>query len=137
MTLFFALFLAFADISAVKVEPNLEKRSDLALDNANRAIDDARAAYQAGDVKKTESQLEEVRQSVDVSVDALESSGKTPRGSKYYKQAELKLRQLLRRLAGFRDEMSVEDRKPLEDAVTRVQEVHDRVLAAIMSKKKR
>ena len=131
------MFLAFADLSDVKTEPNLERRSDLALQNANRAIDDARAAYQAGDLSKTDAQLMEVRESVDVTLDALENSGKKPRNSKYYKQAEIKLRQLLRRLSGFRDEMSVDDRKPLEDAVTRVQEVHDRVLAAIMSKKKR
>jgi len=136
VTFLFALFLAFADLAAVKTEPNPGKRSDLALENANRAIDEARAAYQAGDMKKTEAQLNEVRESVEVSLEALESSGKQPRNSKYYKQAEIKLRQMLRRLAGFRDEMSVEDRKPLEDAATRLQEVHDHLLSEIMSKKR-
>ena len=137
MTFLIALLLAFADISGVKTETNLEKRSDLALQNANRAIDEARSAYQGGDLKKTDARLNEVRESVDVSLDALESSGKKPRNSKYYKQAEIRLRQMLRRLAGFRDEMSVEDRKPLDDAATRLQEVHDRLLSEIMSKKKR
>jgi hypothetical protein len=137
VTFLFALLLAFADLSAVKTEPNPEKRSDLALENANRAIDEARAAYAAGDVKKTDAHLDEVRESVDVSLEALESSGKQPRNSKYYKQAEIRLRQMLRRLAGFRDEMSVEDRKPLDDTETRLQEVHDRLLLDIMSKKKR
>ena len=66
----------------------------------------------------------------------MESSGKQPRKSKYYKQAEIKLRHMLRRLSGFRDEMSVEDRKPLDDAATRLQEVHDRLLSEIMSKKR-
>jgi hypothetical protein len=137
VTFLLALLLAFADLSAVKTEPNPEKRSDLALENANTAIDEARAAYAAGDVKKTDASLSEVRESVDVSLEALESSGKQPRNSKYYKQAEIKLRQMLRRLSGFRDEMSVEDRKPLDDAEARLQEVHDRLLLDIMSKKKR
>lgn len=137
MTLFLTLFLALVDLSSVRSQPNAEKRSELALDNANHAIDEARAAYQSGDMAKTGAELNEVRESVDVTLDALESSGKQPRKSKYFKQAEIKLRQMLRRLSGFRDEMSVEDRKPLDDAATRVQEVHDRLLSEIMSKKKR
>ena len=135
MILLLAFFLAF-DLSAVKTVPNPERRSDLALENANHAINEARTAYQAGDVKKADVELIEVRESVDVSLDALESSGKQPRRSKYYKQAEIKLRHMLRRLSGFRDEMSVEDRKPLDDAATRMQEVHDRLLSEIMSKKR-
>lgn len=136
MTFLLALFLAFADVTAVKAEPNLEKRSDLALEEANRAIDAARAAYQAGDVKNAVANLNEVAESVQVSLDSLEKSGKEPRRSKYFKNAEIKLRQMIRRLAGFRDEMSVEDRKPLEDAEARLQEVHDRLLSEIMSKKR-
>jgi len=135
VTFLFALFLAFADVTAVK-EPNLEKRSDLALEEANRAIDAARAAYQAGDVKNAVANLNEVAEAVQVALDSLENSGKQPRRSKYFKNAEIKLRQMMRRLAGFRDEMSVEDRKPLEDAEARLQEVHDRLLAEIMSKKR-
>lgn len=135
MTLFLALALAFADIASVKAEPNPDKRSDLALENANRALDEARDAYQAGNMQKTDAELEEVRQSVDLSLDSLEKSGQKPRNSKYYKRAEIALRKMLRRLAGFRDEMSIDDRKPLEDVATRVQEVHDRLLSEIMTKK--
>lgn len=136
MTFLLVLFLAFADVTAVKTEPNLEKRSDLALEEANRAIDAARAAYQAGDIKNAVANLNEVAESVQVSFDSLEKSGKEPRRSKYFKNAEIKLRQMIRRLSGFRDEMSVEDRKPLEDAEVRLQEIHDRLLSEIMSKKR-
>ena len=137
MTIVLALLLAFADLSEVKTEPNLEKRSDLALENANRAIDDARSSYQAGDSKKADAELAEVRESVDLSLESLENSGKPARNSKYFKRAEIKLREMLRRLSGFRDEMSVDDRKPLDDTAARVQEVHDRLLQEIMSKKKK
>lgn len=129
------LLLGLADIAGLKTEPNLGKRSDLALEDANRAIDEARAAYQAGDAKKTDADLLEVREAVNVCLESLENSGQRPRTSKYYKNAEIKLRLLLRRLNNFRDEMSVDDRKPAEDDVSRLQEVHDRLLNEIMSKK--
>jgi hypothetical protein len=128
--------MAFADIASVKSESNLEKRSDLALENANRALDEARTAYEAGNVQKTDVELQEVRESVDLSFDSLENSGQQPRKSKYYKRAEIALRKMLRRLSGFRDEMSVDDRKPLDDVANRVQEVHDRLLSEIMTKKR-
>lgn len=137
MTLLLAFILAVTDVASVKAEPNPEKRSELALANANHAIDDARAAYQAGDLNKTSAELEEVRESVEVSFDSLQQSGKAPRKSKYYKRAEIKIREMLRRLAGFRDLMSVEDRKPLESAVARLQELHDKLLAEIMTRNKR
>ena len=135
MTFALMLLLGLADIAGLKTEPNLGKRSDLALEDANRAIDEARAAYQAGDAKKTDADLLEVREAVDVCLESLENSGQRPRTSKYYKNAEIKLRLLLRRLNNFRDEMSVDDRKPAEDDVSRLQEVHDRLLNEIMSKK--
>ena len=136
MTAVFALFLAFADVSTVKAEPNLERRSDLAIEDANLAIDNARAAYQAGDIKKTDEQLKEVRELVDLSLESLDNSGKKPRNNSHYKRAELKINKMLRRLSGFRDEMSVEDRKPLDEVAARLQEVHDRLLTEIMSKKR-
>ncbi len=136
MTSILVLFLVFADITAVKSEPNLEKRSDLALANADRAIDDARSDYQAGDPGKTDADLKQVRELVDLSLESLESSGKQARNSKYFKRAEIRIREMLRRLASFRDEMSVDDRKPLDDAAARLQEVHDRLLLEIMSKKR-
>ncbi len=136
MTIALMLFLAFADINSVKVEANPERRSELALENANRDIDEARSAYQAGDVKKSDADLDEVRQSVELSYDSLEQSGKQPRKSKYYKQAEIRVRAMLRRLASLRDEMSVDDRATLDSAATRLQEIHDKLLTEIMSKKR-
>ena len=49
--------MAAADLSSVKTEPDPEKRSDLALANADHAIDEARQAYTAGDVKKMEERM--------------------------------------------------------------------------------
>lgn len=133
---FILIFLMFApDISALKGEPDLEKRSELALANADRQVDAARDAYRGGDLKKMEAALEELRDSVNLSAESLDQAHKKARNNKYYKRAELKVRALLRRLSGFHDEVSAEDRKQIEAVRQRLQEVHDQLLAQIMSKK--
>src|SRR5947209_609037 len=93
-----ALFLAFWDLGAVKSEPDLDKRSELALVNADHAIDEARKAYSDGDQKGVQAGLKEVTESVDLCYDSLQRSHTSPRKSKYYKRAEQKLQVLIRRL---------------------------------------
>jgi hypothetical protein len=130
------LLLALGDIASVKSEPDLERRSELALATADKDIDAAKLAYNGGDEKAEQEALAEVKELVDVSYDALEHSNKAPRRSKYYKNAELKLSALLRRLNSFRDQVSFESREAVDAVIKRVSDVHDEVLAAIMSKKK-
>ena len=130
------LLLAFGDVVTVKSEPDLERRSELALANADKQVDAAKQAYNGGDEKAEQQALVEVRELVDVSYDALEHTNKAPRRSKYYKNAELKLTALLRRLHSFRDQVNFESREAVDAVIKRVSDVHDELLAAIMSKKK-
>ena len=130
------LLLAFGDVATMKSEPDLERRSELALANADKQVDAAKQAYNGGDEKAEQQALVEVRELVDVSYDALEHTNKAPRRSKYYKNAELKLTALLRRLHSFRDQVSFESREAVDAVIKRVSDVHDELLAAIMSKKK-
>jgi hypothetical protein len=133
----FVLFFAFWDLGAVQSEPDLDKRSELALTNADHEIDEARKAYTAGDEKGTEGALEEVSQSVVVCYDALEHSHTAPRKSKYYKRAEQKVQVLIRRLSGFRDEVGFEARQSVERTINKLSDVHDQLITDIMSKKRR
>ena len=130
------LWLVFGDIAAVKSEPDLERRSELALATADKQVDAARQAYTGGDDKAEQEALVEVQELVDVSYDALEHSKQAPRRSKYYKNAELKVKALLRRLNRFRDEVNFESREAVDVVIKRLSDVHDELLAAIMSKKK-
>ncbi|HEX4593676.1 MAG TPA: hypothetical protein VH157_05360 [Bryobacteraceae bacterium] len=136
MTYLLALLIAFADITAVKSEPDLEKRSELALANADRAVGEAREAYNSGNDKVQQAALLEVQQSVEASYDALEHSNKAPRRSKYYKNAELKVRALIRRLGSFRDEVSFETQQSVEAVIKKLSDVHDQLINDVMSKKK-
>ena len=136
MNLLLIVILAF-DLASIKTEPNLEKRSELALDHAGAALDQAREAYNAGDVAKMELALGEVGESVELAYHALTDTGKDARRNpKFFKRAELRTRELMRRLEGIRETVSYQDRGLVEIVRDRVAEVHDDLLKGIMSKKK-
>ena len=136
MTFVLVLLIAFADITTVKSEPDLEKRSELALANADRAIDEAKQAYNNGNDKAEQTALVEVQESVEACYDALEHTNKAPRKSKYYKSAELKVRALIRRLASFRDEVGVDTRQSVDAVMKKLSDVHDQLVNDVMSKRK-
>jgi hypothetical protein len=136
VTFVLLLLIAFGDLAAVKAEPDFDKRSELALANAERAMDDAHKAYGTADDKAEQAALDELAESVAVCYDALQQSHQAPRKSKYYKRAELRVRALMRRLAGFRDEVSFDARQSVETVLKKLSDVHDQLLADIMSKKK-
>lgn len=135
MTFVLICLMMAADLASVKLETDPQRRSELALANADRNIDVAREAYQAGDLGKMKAALNEVEESVNLSAESLEQTHKHARNNKYYKRAELKVRALSRRLASFRDEVAVDDRKQVEEVHQRLQQVHDKLISDIMSKK--
>jgi len=137
MTWMVLVLLSF-DLGSIKTEPNLEHRSELALTNANSALDTARSAYDSGDAAKAEAALQELRESVDLAFDSLTSTGKDPRRSpKYFKKAEMSIRLLLRRIEGVAQNFSFADRNGIEHIRDHVSEIHDNLIEGIMSKKKK
>ncbi len=131
-----AILALAIDLGTVKTEPKLEKRSQLALQYANTALDSAKTAYQDGRFEKTQAHLAEVRDAVTLSYDSLVATGKNPRKSSGpFKAAEKATRELLRRLIGFKDSMSVVDHPVLEPVMENIKEVHDQLLSGIMSGK--
>ncbi len=136
---FLAAVPSWADLEAVKAEPNLEKRAGLALDNAERALKSAQDAYLAdGDMKQVGASLQEVSTSVELAYDSLLQTHKNPsRSPKYFKKAEIETRELLRRIDDFRGQMSVDDRDPLDKVRAVIQKVHESLLQGIMGGKKK
>ncbi len=131
------VILALAlDLGTVKTEPKLEKRSELALQYANTALDSAKTAYQEGRFEKTQEALGQVKDAVTLSYDSLMATGKNPRKSSgAFKNAEKATRELLRRLLGFRDSMSVVDHPVLDPVMEDVKVVHENLLSGIMTGK--
>ena len=128
--------LAFADLAAVKDETDLNRRSELALMNADEKIDAARQAYQAGNEAAEAADIQEVADSVALSYASLEQTHSAPRKSRYYKRAELKVSALMRRLSGFRDEVNFDFRPHVDAALKKLSDIHDELLSDIMSKRK-
>jgi hypothetical protein len=131
------LLQAQTGLDLVMAEPNLEKRSEKALQHAGKVLTAAWASYKAGDAKGSKTGLEEVRESVELAMKSLQESGKNPRKSpKYFKRAELKTRELVRRLDSFSHDAALDDRPPIDKLKARIQEIHDELLQGIMGKRK-
>ena len=136
MTPALVIFLAFADLASVKAEPDLNRRSELALLNADEKIDAARQAYQAGNESAEDAAIQAVADSVTLCYEALEQTHGAPRKNRYYKKAELKVSALMRRLSGFRDEVSFDFRPKVDVVLKRISDIHDELLSDIMSRRK-
>ena len=122
-----------ADLKAALAEHDLGRRSKLALDNAGSALKVAREAYQQGDTKALSTAAKEIQESVDLAWDSLESTGKNPRKSpRWFKQAEIETRNLLKKLETLQHDMGFEDRPLLDNAKARLQKVHDDLLTGLM-----
>src|SRR6185437_14897029 len=125
-----------ADLASLEQEPNLERRSQLAMDYANSALDSARSAYQANDLEKTLAQLSDVGAAVDLAYHSLQQTGKEARRDpKFFKHTELSTRELLRRIEGLAQSMSLQARSLAEKVHDRVAAIHDDLLQKIMAKK--
>jgi hypothetical protein len=125
-----------ADLKQAMAEPNLEKRAKLALENASAAYQTARSAYDSGENEKVSAAATEITESVDLAYTSLMKTGKDPRKSpKWFKQAEIETRNLLRRIETFQQQMSFSDRELLDKTKAKVQQVHDDLLVGLMEGK--
>jgi hypothetical protein len=136
MILLLTLLLAL-DLTGIKTEPRLEKRSQLALQFADSALDSARDSYKKGDLEACRASLADVEAGVELSYESLMATGKDPRrNSGPFKNAEKSTRQILRRLDNLSDLMSAFDRSAVEPVQHSVSDIHDKLITGIMGKKK-
>ncbi|MBM3774070.1 MAG: hypothetical protein FJW37_02815 [Acidobacteria bacterium] len=126
-----------ADLEKVKAEPNAEKRSRAALDHAAQAFKLARQQYGSGDLRRTESLLDEMLAAVELADSSLRSTGKDARRSpKHFKKAEIELRELLRKLDNFEQDLAVEDRYLTSRPRERIRHLHEELLLGILGGRK-
>ena len=126
----------WADEARIQAEPNLEKRSRVALDEAEDSVDAAKKAYHVGDLTTAEQRIDDVARYTEMAFAALKATGKNPRRSpKHFKHAEIKSRSLLRQLDGLAHYMDASDRTMVDPAKERIRKVNEEILAGIMGKK--
>jgi hypothetical protein len=125
-----------ADMSTVTAEPNLEKRSYLAIQHAGMELDAARKAYSDDNMAEFKQRVAEIGDLAELSYKSLQDTGKKARKSpKWFKRAEQGLRKLLRGVDNLEKDVSLEDRPMVESVRKRMQVVHDNLLHDIMTKK--
>ena len=136
LTMLLATQVLRADLTEVKNEPNLEKRSEKALENANVAVDEARKAYKSSDLAVFGSWLKEVEESAELSYQSLEDTGKAARRSpKFFKRAEMKIHALAKRLEALGGDVNFEDRVLVEATRKKLSDLEDKIVFEIMTKK--
>ena len=117
-------------VAELKMEPNPQKRSDKALIFADEAFDSARDFYQKGQIDKGDARLEDMTNALIACVQSLSEAHK----GRLYKKAEMNVATLQRRLQGLVDDLSIQQRGWAEYTSRKVDEIHDKLLAGVMSK---
>lgn len=136
-TIGLALGQADDPLAAVRAEANPEKRYSLALEFGDKQIKRAREQYDNGRLEGFRTALQLVDKSVRLCDDSLRSTGKDPaRSPKHFKRAEKKLREMLRKLSGLENAVSVNDRSDVEKVRMAVQELQEEMLIDIVGRRK-
>jgi hypothetical protein len=133
----FALCLGAADLEAVKKEPDLQKRSNLALDVAAAALKEARALpAEGGSSADLEKGMDTMIEAVELSLKSLRDTGKRPNKlTPYYKRGELKTHEMQKQIENLIQALAFDNRPPAEKAQARLIVLHDEFLFGVMSGK--
>jgi len=124
------LLLGAIDMAAVKAEPDSIKRGFLALDYAFERLAEARkrtdeeAAFRAA--------VDEVAAGAEFAVEAFKS-GRRKTGD--FKKAEVRARDLLRRLDTLRQDAPLDDRPAVEAVEKRVRAVQEELLSMVLGRR--
>jgi hypothetical protein len=111
-------------------EQDPARRSATELNDAEQAFDDARAAYDKGDIDKGDAELEKMTKALDACLGSLEVAHK----ARYFKKAEIKVALLQRRMSGLLDDIELPRRGWAEQTSRKLDEIHDKLLAGAMRK---
>jgi hypothetical protein len=132
------LVLVAQDIEAVRKEPNLARRSQRALEFADREMAKAqRIVRDFGSRTELQAALDSVVAGSELALQALRETGRPPRRlSREYKRGELKTRDLIRRLEDLGKALSLDDRSMAEGALKQVNGIHEDFLLGVMGQKR-
>jgi len=117
-------------IGDIQAEHDPVRRSDLALNLAGSAFDNARSLYTQGDIQKGDAQLEQMTNALNECVVSLQTAHK----SRFYKKAEQRVAFLQRRMSGLLEDLSVQQRGWAEYTNRKLDEIHDKLLEGVMRK---
>lgn len=131
------LGLSAADLDAAKKEPDLLKRSEMALSVAAESLKAARALpAEGGSLADLQKDMDVMVEAVELSLQALRDTGKHPNKlAKYYKHGELQTREMEKQMENLIQALAYDNRSPAEKAHDRLVVLHDEFLFGVMSGK--
>lgn len=129
--------LAAQDLEAVMKEPNLTRRSQRALEFAEREMAKAqKIVKEFGSRTELQAALDHVVEGSELALQSLRETGRPPRRlTREYKRGELKTRDFLRRLEDLEKALALDDRPMAEAALKRVTRIHEDFLSGVMGQK--
>lgn len=114
----------------VAEQHNPGKRSELAIELAAKALEQARGYYELGKMDQADAQLDVVEALAKECLDSARESRK----EKYWKRAELKTAALSRQIRSLIDQLSYNQRERAQLLAKQVESIHDKLLAGVMAK---
>lgn len=133
IVLILAGLLSAGGLDQIRQETNPGKRSEKVIQYSQERLTAAREYALADDQKPFQEILEEVAEGAELALSSLEEKrdiGKT-------KKAELRCREILRRLETLRLDLPVENRAFIEKIMERVHHVQDELVTVALRKKRK
>lgn len=117
-------------LDELKAQHDPAKRSEMALNLADTAFDNARDYYAKGEIEQGDAQLENMTNALNECVVSAETAHK-PR---FYKKAEQNVATLQRRIKTLLDDLELQKRGWAEYTDRKLEEIHEKLLAGVMRK---
>jgi hypothetical protein len=124
------VYVMAGDLDEVKAEHNAGKRSELAIQYADHALDQARTYYKTGDTVHGEAELDSVASLADECFRSVQEANK----SKYWKKTEMKIGMLTRRVRSLAEDLGYDQREKASQLADHLSEIRDKLLQGVMSK---
>lgn len=126
-----------AGLDAVRAEPRLERRSELAIEFAGAELARARkTVVESGSRPILEEALRHVAEGCQLALDSLRQTGKRPNKlGRQYKKGEMRTRAYIKELTDLALALSLDDRPYAEEIRNKVQLLHEEFLLSVMGGK--
>ena len=129
---------AAADLQAIRAQPDPVKRSQLALAHGDTTAKQTAKACQANEYDECMKLLREVQDAAMLAKEALDQTGiDASRNPRHHKNAEVRVRQILKTVEAARPYIHPEDQAAYEAVVKHLSGLNDELLQAVMSRRKK
>ena len=127
---------AWADLASIKEDPAADKRAIRALDYAGKTLTNIRDNFAKTSQTQLKEQLSEFSAAMELTVDSLAATGKSPAKSpNLFKKTEMQLRLYMRKLKTLEHDLNMEERPLIAPVIARLGEIQDNLVQGIMKKK--